>query len=309
VGVPIFGGVEAGGTKFNLLIGVGGPFGEEEVLAERRIPTTTPDETLGRVLDFFREGEARFGPCAAFGIASFGPLDLDPDSSRWGSITRTPKAEWSGTDLARPLRDAFHRPIGIDSDVNGAALAEARWGAGRGCPTLVYLTVGTGIGGGLVHEGVRLRCLVHPEMGHLRTPRHPDDLAFPGVCSVHGDCLEGLASGPAVLARWGEPLERLPENHPAWGVLGFYLGQLCAGVTYLASPHRILLGGGVMEGGRLLPIVRRETRLLLGGYPTHPRLEGDLGDYLQLPAFGARAGGMGALALAEEALSAAPPGP
>jgi len=303
---PIFGGVEAGGTKFNVLVGVGGPLGEERILAERRIPTTTPDETLGRVLGFFRESLERVGEPAAYGIASFGPLDLDPASSTWGRITRTPKPGWSGVDLVGPLRAAFGRPVGFDTDVNGAALAEALWGAGRDAPALVYLTVGTGIGGGLLADGRPVRGLVHPEMGHLRTPRHPEDRDFPGVCPFHGDCVEGLASGSALRTRWGASLSELPEGHPAWELEAFYLAQLCAAVTVLVSPHRILLGGGVLKAGRLLPAVRSETARLLAGYPGAPRLEGGLAEYLQAPAFGDRAGALGALALAERSLGGFP---
>lgn len=297
----IFGGIEAGGTKLNCLIGRGGGVGEERILAERRIPTGQPEETLGLALAFFREGRERFGDCAAYGIASFGPLDLDPESPAWGSIARTPKPGWSGTDLVGPLRAAFGRPVGFETDVHGAGLAEALWGAGRDAPTLVYLTVGTGIGGGLLLERKPVRGLVHPEMGHLRTRRHPDDRTFPGVCPVHGDCVEGLASGPALAARWGTDPAALPVGHPAWEIEAFYLAELCAALTYLVSPHRILLGGGVMSGGRLLPAVRRETGRLLAGYPRAERLLGGLEDYLQAPALGDRAGALGALALAEQA--------
>lgn len=247
-----------------------------------------------------RDGE----PCSAFGVASFGPLDLDPLSPGWGRITRTPKAGWSGADLAGPLRAAFGRPVGFETDVAGAGLAEALWGAGRGCGTLVYLTIGTGIGGAVLVGGIPLRGAVHPEMGHLRTPRHPADLAFSGVCPIHGDCVEGLASGPAGRARWGAPLEALPAEHPAWEIEAFYLAQLCAALTYLLSPHRILLGGGVMTGGALLPAVRRVAGDLLAGYPEDPRLAAGLEGYLEVPAFGGRAGGLGALALAERAWEA-----
>ena len=299
----VLGGVEAGGTKFVCLVGRG----PDEVLAERRIATATPAATLAEVVEFFRAAAARHGTCAALGVASFGPLDLDPASPGWGRLMRTPKPGWEGADLVAPLRAAFAAPVGIDTDVNGAALAEVLWGAGRGTDALVYLTVGTGIGGGAVVRGEPLHGLSHPEMGHLRIPRHPDDRAFAGVCPFHGDCLEGLASGPAVRARWGAPAEALPAGHPAWEVLGFYLVHLCAAATMLLSPRLIVLGGGVMKGAPLLPATRRWTTRLLAGYPRLALLEGDLGGYLVPPGLGDRAGALGALALAGRALAARPP--
>jgi len=289
----LFGGVEAGGTKFVCLVGRG----PDAVLAERRIATTTPAATLAEVVEFFRSAEARHGRCAAFGVASFGPLDLDPASPTWGRLTRTPKPGWAGADLVGPLRGAFGAPVAIDTDVNGAALAELLWGAGAGGACVVYVTVGTGIGGGAVLAGRPLHGLSHPEMGHIRVPRHPDD-TFAGVCPFHGDCVEGLASGPAVLSRWGAPAETLPAAHPAWDMLGFYLGYLCAAVTGLLSPHVVVMGGGVMKSPPLLPAVRRWTARLLAGYPQSPRLEGDLAPYIVPPALGDRAGALGALALA-----------
>lgn len=298
---PLLGGVEAGGTKFVCVAGSG----PDRVLAEERIPTTGPAETLDRVVEMFRGVERRHGRCAAFGIASFGPLDLDPASPGFGCLTRTPKPGWAGADLVAPLRAAFGAPVAIDTDVNGAALAEAAWGAGRGAGALVYFTVGTGIGGGAVAGGAPLHGLSHPEMGHIRPPRHPGDTAFAGTCPFHGDCLEGLASGPAIRARWGAPAEALPADHPAWDVLGFYLAHACVAATLLLSPHVIVLGGGVMKGPPLLGAVRSWTRRLLAGYPDSPRLTGDLASYLVPPALGDRAGALGALALAARACGSA----
>src|SRR5436190_14527042 len=218
-----YGGIEAGGTKFVCVVGSG----PDDVVARERIPTTTPAETLARVVEFFRVAEGEHGPCAAFGVAAFGPLDLDPTSSAYGCLTETPKPHWSGADLLAPLRVAFGKPIALGTDVHGAGLAEWLWGEGRDCRTLCYVTVGTGIGGSVLCDGAPLDPVLHPELGHLRCPRHPQDQGFAGVCRVHGDCLEGLASGPAVVARWGAPLEALPADHPAWETLGFYLGHLC----------------------------------------------------------------------------------
>ena len=294
----VFGGIEAGGTKFVCAVGCG----PDQVLAEERIPTTTPAETLARVVEFFRAAERQHGSCAAFGVASFGPLDLDPASATWGCITSTPKPGWSGADLVAPLRAAFAVPVAIDTDVDGAGLAEKLWGAGRGAGSVVYFTVGTGIGGGAIVGGTPLRGASHPEMGHIRLPRHAADRSFAGVCPYHGDCLEGLASGPAVRARWGAPAETLPADHAAWDILGFYLAHACAAATMLLSPHVIVMGGGVMKSPALLPAVRRWTLRLLAGYPKATPLAGDLTAYVVPPALGDRAGVLGALALAEETI-------
>jgi fructokinase len=300
VSVPLLGAVEAGGTKFLCLVG----HDPGDVLAEERIPTTTPAETLGRVVEFFHAAERRHGRCAAFGIASFGPLDLDPASPSWGRLTNTPKPGWAGADLVAPLRRAFDAQVAIDTDVNGAGLAEVLWGAGQDAGTLVYLTVGTGIGGGAVVGGSPLHGASHPEMGHIRVAHHPDDATFAGVCPFHGDCLEGLACGPAISARWGAPGEALADRHPAWDVLGYYLGQACVAATMLLSPHVIVIGGGVMKSPPLLPATRRWTHRLLAGYPDSPHLAGGLESYIVPPALGDRAGVLGALALARRALRA-----
>jgi len=213
---PLYGCVEAGGTKFVLGIARG----PNELIATERIPTTTPDETLGRMRTWFAAHDI-----AAFGIASFGPVVLDHADPRWGRIVDTPKPGWNGANIAGALAD-FGVPIGFDTDVNGAAIAEARWGAGQGADSLVYITVGTGIGGGGVVGGRPIHGARHPEMGHVRVSRHPDDLVFPGICPFHGDCAEGLANGPAIIARWGASLSELPGDHPAHAIVAYYLAQM-----------------------------------------------------------------------------------
>jgi fructokinase len=296
---PILGGVEAGGTKFVCAVARG----TGEILAETRIPTTAPEETLGRVVAFFSGAARDHGSIEAFGIASFGPVEIDPASPRWGRLLHTPKPGWADIDLVGPLREGFGARVSLDTDVNGAALAESLFGAGAGGRSLVYFTVGTGIGGGAIVDGATLRGVSHPEMGHIPVPRHPDDSQFAGVCPFHRDCLEGLASGPAMRARWGTPAESLPSDHAAWEIEGFYLANLCAIASMFLAPQRIVLGGGVMKSPPLLPSVRRWTRSILAGYL--PSLDRPLDEYIVAPSLGDRAGIRGALALADRARSRA----
>jgi len=293
----LYAAVEAGGTKFVCLLG-GGP---DDVRAEARFATTSPEATLRQVLGFFREASARHGAPAAAGVASFGPVDLHPSSPTYGFITSTPKPLWARTDMVGPLRQALGVPVGFDTDVNAAALGEACWGAARGLDTFVYLTVGTGIGGGGMANGAPMRGLVHPEMGHVRIPHDRGADPFAGACPFHGDCLEGMASGPAMEARWGARAETLPDGHPAWTLEAHYLALALAGFICTLSPQRIVIGGGVMERRSLLPMVRREVRALLADYIEAPELTTGLDEYIVPPALGGRAGVLGALALAREA--------
>lgn len=287
--------METGGTKIVCAIGTG----PDDIRAETRIPTGTPGETLARAVAFFREQPTRV---AAVGIASFGPVDLDPRSPTFGFITTTPKPHWAHTDVARPFRDALGVPVAFDTDVNGAALGEHRWGAACGVDPFVYVTVGTGIGGGGLVNGRLLHGLVHPEMGHLRLPH--DRLADPfgGACPYHGDCLDGLASGRALRERWGAPAEALPPDHPAWPLEAEYLALGLVAVVGVLSPKRIVLGGGVMQQPTLLPRVRRRVVELLAGYVHAPEIVESIEHYIVPPALGARAGVIGALALAHQTL-------
>ena len=291
-GEAVFGGIEAGGTKFVCAVGTG----PDDVRAHTQFATTTPEETLRRAVAFFRDAEV---PVAAVGIGSFGPVDLHPSSPTYGYITSTPKAGWAQTDFARAVGRALGVPVAFDTDVNAAALGEHRWGAAQGCATFLYLTVGTGIGGGGLVEGRRLHGLVHPEMGHVLLPRAEGD-AFEGICPYHGACLEGMASGPALEARWGVPAETLPPDHPAWMLEAHYLAHALANYLFVLSPERIIMGGGVMQQGHLLGRVRARVRALLGGYVRHPAVLGDLAAFIVPPALGGRAGVLGALALAAE---------
>jgi fructokinase len=291
------GGVELGGTKAVCVVGTG----PDDVRAEARVPTTTPAETLGRIVDFFAD-RAATQPLAALGVASFGPLDLDPRSATFGFITTTPKQPWRQVDLVTALGRALGTTVALDTDVNAAALAEHRWGRGRGVETLVYVTVGTGIGGGVLVAGRPLHGLVHPEIGHVRVPHDRARDAFAGVCPHHGDCWEGLASAPALAARWGQPPESWPDDHPAWALEAEYLALGLANVVLTLSPQRIVLGGGVMARVGLLPLVRTRLRAVLAGYVKSRAVEEGIDDYLVAPALGERAGGLGALALARDAV-------
>ena len=297
----LVGGLEAGGTKFACAVGTG----PDDVRAELRVPTTTPAKTIGRVVEFFAEQASRV-PLAALGIASFGPLDLDHRSATYGSITTTPKPGWQHVDLVGPLRRALNIPIAFDTDVNGAALAEHRWGCARDVRSLVYVTVGSGIGGGAVIDSQPVHGLVHPEMGHQRLPHDRVRDPFPGTCPSHGDCWEGLASAPALAARWGQDPASLPGAHPAWELEADYLALGLANVVLVLSPERIVLGGGVMARASLLPMVRSKLRAILGGYVASPALSDGIDRYLVAPALGERAGILGGMALALRA-AALPP--
>ena len=281
-----YGLIEAGGTK--VLLGICDAHGT--ISARHRIDTTSPDVVLGEAIGWF---QAHLPHPIAIGIASFGPLDLSRGSPTWGHVTRTTKTGWSGADVAGPFARALGCPVGIETDVNGAALAEARWGAGIGHGSLLYLTIGTGVGGGFVSEGRLLHGLSHPEMGHIRVPRHPDDTQFAGVCPFHGDCLEGLASGPAVIARWGHSLSDLGEDHPGAAMIAWYLGQAVCSFQAVMDPARIVLGGGVMATPGLLAMVRTEAAKAGGGY-----FAGDPAEAVVAPGLGRDSGLLGALAVA-----------
>ncbi|MEY2926319.1 MAG: hypothetical protein RL367_796, partial [Pseudomonadota bacterium] len=213
--------IEAGGTKF--VAGI--VSGDGAIVETARFDTTTPDQTLGATIAWLQAAAARHGGIDAAGIASFGPLELDRSAANWGHITATTKPGWSHTDFAARVARELGVAVGFDTDVNGAALAEARWGAAQGQRVSVYVTVGTGIGGGAIVDGKPLCGLSHPEMGHIRPARHPADAGFAGVCPFHGDCLEGLASGPAIIARWGASLSNLPADHPGHAIIAWYLAQ------------------------------------------------------------------------------------
>ena len=289
----MFGGIEAGGTKFICGIGTG-----PEDLQTAQFPTSAPDITLASVIDFFQSAKTQL---ASIGIGSFGPIDLDLRSPAYGHITSTPKAGWRDFDLVGTVRNALQVPVAFDTDVNVALLGEARWGAARGLSDAIYMTIGTGVGGGALVRGEVVHGLVHPEMGHLRIPHDRTHDPFPGVCPFHGDCLEGLASGSAIQARWKAVGTTLPPEHPAWALEAQYLAYGLNNLAVTLSPQRILLGGGVMQQSHLFTLIRREFAQLLNGYVQHPELLHHLDRFIQPPQLGSRAGILGTLVLAERA--------
>lgn len=297
--IRCFGAVEAGGTKF--ICGIGDEHGN--LLTQERFATTNPAATLASMHASLHRQERGLGPLAAIGVASFGPIELDRTARNYGFIGQTPKAGWSHTDMAGSLAREFRLPIGFDTDTNAAALAEHRWGAAKNFDTVVYVTIGTGIGGGVLVKGAPIHGLMHPELGHIHPRRHPLDLDFDGICPFHGDCLEGLASGPAILSRTGHSLQDLDESHPQWDIEADYLGQLCAQLVLTVSPQRIILGGGVMSQARLFPLIRQRLRHWLGGYINRNDVLAGGEAYVVAPGLGQRAGVLGALALAIDALT------
>lgn len=292
-----FGGIEAGGTKFVCVVADEG----KNILAETRFPTTNPGETLGRVIEFFRQQNRELPePISAFGVACFGPIDPNPSSPMFGYITTTPKPGWINTPVVAPLRDSFGVPVAIDTDVNAAAVGEGKWGAAIGLDDYLYFTIGTGIGGGGVFNGKALHGLVHPEMGHIRLPHDWERDPYAGFCPYHGDCFEGLAAGPALLGRWKQPGDSLPVDHPAWALEAHYIALAMQNMVCTLSPRKIILGGGVMQQPQLFPMVRAETLELLHGYVQSPDILEHIDDFIVAPGLGSRAGVLGAIALAQQ---------
>lgn len=283
--------IEAGGTKFRVAITE-----DREIVADTTIPTTVPDETLSATIDFIDEND----PVAAAGIACFGPLDLQPESPNYGSITATPKPQWSNTPVLDRVRDALGIPVAIDVDVGGAVLGEWKWGAARGLSHVVYLTIGTGIGGGALLNGKVHHGMGHPEMGHV-TLEPVDGDEYPGHCPFHGKCLEGMASGPAIEDRWGARATDLAEREEVWDLEATYLAQALRTFTYVVAPERIVIGGGVMQVPGLIGRLRQKLGEQISGYATSSIRDGNLDEYVVYPELGQDAGLYGAVALAMQA--------
>jgi fructokinase len=289
-----YGGIEAGGTKWVCAIA------EQpgELLKTETFPTTLPAETVSAATRFFAEN----GPVGALGVGSFGPVDIRRDSPTWGWITTTPKPGWGDTDVVAALRSRLGVPIALDTDTNAAALGEWRLGAAVGLETFLYITVGTGIGGGVVANGRILHGLLHPEFGHMRIPHDRVRDPFDGICPYHGDCLEGLASGEAIRRRWGRPGQEL-SGPAAWEIEAEYLALALVNVVCMLSPQRIIVGGGVAGQPTLLPLARRRVRELLAGYLRAPELTDPeaIDRFIVPPRLGGNAGVIGAIELARDA--------
>ncbi len=294
--MTLYGGIEAGGTKFVCAVGTG----PDDIQDEIRFPTTQPEETISQSIAFFRKHHKASG-LAAIGIAAFGPVDPNPASPTWGYITSTPKPGWRDTNFAKAVSQAVGVPVGFDTDVNGAALGEYRWGAAQGLDTFLYLTIGTGFGGGAMVGGKLAHGLVHPEMGHIRIPHDWDRDPFPGTCPFHGDCLEGMAAGPALEQRWQQPGQTLGPDHPAWDLEADYLAYGLVNYICTLSPQRIIMGGGVMAQPHLFPLVRSKTLGYLNGYVQSPAILDHIDTYIVPPGLGNQSGVLGAIALAMEA--------
>ncbi|MGB8646924.1 MAG: ROK family protein [Anaerolineae bacterium] len=289
-----YGGIEAGGTKFVCAVGTG-----PDDLELTRFPTTTPAETFGQAIEFFKAQASR-RPLAAIGIASFGPVDPNPASPTFGYITSTPKPGWDHANFMGTIKQALGVPVGFDTDVNVAALGEHRWGAAQGLENFIYLTIGTGVGGGGLMNGKLMHGLIHPEMGHIRLPHDWSADPFPGICPYHGDCLEGLACGPAIERRWNARGETLGPDHSAWELEAHYIALALSNFICTLSPERIILGGGVMDQGTVLPMVQSKTHKLLNGYVRAPEIFEHIDQYIVAPALAPRSGVLGAIALAEQ---------
>ena len=288
----LFGTLEAGGTKMVLSIGNE----QNELLEQTVIPTEMPDKTIPAMAAWFKDRHI-----AALGIGTFGPVDLNPGSPTYGWITKTPKPGWQDTPLLPPLRDALGVPAKIDTDVNAAALAEWQLGAAKGLNSCLYVTVGTGIGAGVVAEGKLVHGLLHPELGHMLLRQEPEDPAPAGFCPYHEGCLEGLASGPAMEKRWGTKAQNLLPDHEAWDLEAAYLAQMCMNAVCAFSPEKIILGGGVMQQKHLFPRIRQKTKELLNGYIHVREITEHIDTYIVEPRLGTKSGATGALLLAREA--------
>lgn len=289
----LLGALEAGGTK--MVCALGDERGK--ILERASFSTRMPQETVQDILEYFR-GRG----IAALGIGSFGPLNLDKSDPAYGSITTTPKLAWRNYPLTAELRNGLGVPVEIDTDVNAAALGEAMLGAGKGLDSVLYYTIGTGIGGGMLAGGRLLHGLVHPEMGHILLRPDPRDPAPKGFCPYHDGCLEGMASGPAIEKRWGASAKELPAEHVAWDVEAEYLSQMCVAAITMLSPKRIVLGGGVMHQTHLFPKIRERTLAKLNGYVSHPAIIEHMDSYIVPPALGDNAGAVGSILLAKMAL-------
>lgn len=288
--MSLYGAIEAGGTKFVCAVGDAKGNIQERI----SIPTTTPEETMPEVIAFFKKFSVD-----AIGIGSFGPIDVDKNNATYGNITTTPKLAWKDFPLLKTIEDEFSVPTGFNTDVNVAALGEAKLGAAKGVDNCLYITIGTGIGAGAYINGELLQGLTHPEMGHILVRRHPKD-SYKGRCPYHADCLEGLAAGPAIEERWGEKAFHLSDKEEVWEMEGYYIAQALMQYILILSPKKIILGGGVMNQEHVLTYVYRYLGELLNGYVSYPEVQDKMNEYIVRPGLGDNAGITGGLLLAEK---------
>lgn len=281
------GAIEAGGTKF--VCGIGNEKGE--ILEKISFPTEIPETTLKKVVEFFKDKKIE-----RLGIGSFGPIDVNLNSKTYGYITKTPKTDWIDCNIVGYLKQYFDIPIFFDTDVNGAVLGETIWGAAQGLNNCLYMTIGTGIGGGALISGKLIHGMLHPEMGHLLIKKHPED-TYEGKCPFHKNCLEGMAAGPTLEERWGKKGDELPANHKAWDIEAYYIAQGLANLILTLSPEKIILGGGVMKQKQLFPKIRKNVIELLKGYVQTKEILKDIDNYIIYPKLGDDAGLLGAIAL------------
>ena len=288
-----FGGIEAGGTKFVVAIGDD----QGHISNRESFPTTTPDETTEKIIEYFTRN-----PVDAIGLGCFGPIDPDKNSPTYGYITTTPKPGWANYDIVGEIKKGLNNiPVGFDTDVNAACLGEVKFGAAQGLDSALYLTIGTGLGGGAYVEGNLVHGLLHPEMGHMMLVRREDD-TYEGHCPFHKGCLEGMAAGPGLGERWGVKGDELDTDHQAWDLEAYYLGQACATYILILSPKKIILGGGVMMRKQLFPLIHKYTQEFLNGYIQKDEILNDIENYIIPPGLGNDAGIVGSIALAVEAV-------
>lgn len=287
----LFGGIEGGGTKFNCAVGDS----PHHLIAEARFPTTMPAETIAQVVDFF---VPYIDQMQGIGLGSFGPFDVDPASPTFGYITTTPKPHWANTNILGMLREKIDLPIAVEMDVVVAGLGEAKWGASKNDSHSLYLTIGTGIGGGYIVRGRPFHPLTSLEMGHIRLFHDLELDPFRGACPYHGDCFEGLASGPAIEARFGQRGETLTDDHPFWEIEANYIAQALVNYILSMAPQRIIIGGGVMQNDFMFPSVRKKVQELLNGYIQDATVLEQIDEYIVSPALGGRSGVLGGIALA-----------
>lgn len=291
-GIMRLGALEAGGTK--MVCAIGNEHGE--IFERISIPTETPDITMPKLIAYFKEKDIQ-----ALGIGCFGPLDLNRNSETYGYITTTPKLAWANYNIVGVFMEALGIPMGFDTDVNGSALGEATWGCTRGLSSSMYITIGTGVGAGIISNGKLLHGMLHPEAGHVLLKKHPDD-SYEGTCPYHSTCLEGLAAGPAIEARWGKKGVELADQKEVWELEAYYIGQALVNYIVILSPEKIILGGGVMHQEHMMPLVRSEVKRQLASYISTKELD-DIDNYIVLPSLNDNQGIMGALKLAVDELA------